>query len=515
MSDSDTSSFEPSDFSQVSSDESDHDDDEVGGEGEGEGEDAGEEGNDQEEPPTRSSSVKHNQQTFTSKKEAIKEIHYCLDHVVALGNQIWQDAKQCNIWMKRIEKNPQPLGFRATPHRDWDQHIQEEVRNPKVAVHVEDTVLYSKMNSVKYLDMYDEYNLKRSRTKKCPVVLFRWPVDYDDLEERQIMQPVDAKAGGESNVDDEWEYYFGDGLDEEDFRRYRSRKRKYSNVECTPSNSHLMKEGEEKELQDLIQRSWDKAVHIASNIFDTNLKPTTATTNKREKSSRDDGKVTDENKSIPQHKEAISDRLIQAQAVLRCKELGIEFDTILVPEYDPYYTCQVCKKRIRYKSNEMVMIHLFGSVTKRGCCWNRIREEQENIVQRVLENEALNIIDNLLQVVFKSLKQRRPSEDPMNWLDVCNSMIETLQNATNIKQLMTSENDLVTQMISSSEYFTQNQRYGQVHGDNLGQYEQVDHSALQTIQIDQDLLPFVLNKDVMKIALSRLVARYDDRLSKY
>jgi hypothetical protein len=166
---------------------------------------------------------------------------------------------------------------------------------------------------------------------------------------------------------------------------------------------------------------------------------------------------------------------------------------------------------------------LFGSVTERGCCWNRIRQEQERITQRVLENEAWNIIDNLLQVIFKSLKQRNDeqkdaAEDPMNWLDVCNSMIETLEKATNVRQLMARENDQARQMLGSQEYLMHSgsSNSEQINStDNLGNNMQVTQSELQTIQIDQDLLPFVMNKDIMQLVLSRLICRYDDRLSKY
>lgn len=512
---SDTSSFEPSDSAQDSYDENDREEDEEdeeNDEGESEEEEVANHPREQGSP-SPSPSVNH-EQSYTLKQEAIKELHHCLDHVVAYGNQIWQDAKRCNNWMKRMEKNPEPLGFRATPKRDWNFHIQDEVRNPKVAVHIEDAVLYSNLNHVKYVNLYNGYNLERSRTKRTPAVLFQWPVDYDDLEKREVDENACEKS---NNVDQEWENYFGDGLDEIDFRRFRSRKRKFSDLGSSSSCNRLEKEGE-REIQDLIQRSWDKAVHIASNVFDTNI-----TTNVGENSSTND-KQNSEKESGSEHKEAITDRLVQAQAVLRCKELGIEFDSIYIPKNDPYYTCQVCKKRIRFHSNETIIIHLFGSVTERGCCWNRIRQEQERITQRVLENEAWNIIDNLLQVIFKSLKQRNDeqkdaAEDPMNWLDVCNSMIETLEKATNVRQLMARESDQARQMLGPQEYLMHSGGSNSVQinsTDNLGnKMQQVTQSELQTIQIDQDLLPFVMNKDIMQLVLSRLICRYDDRLSKY
>lgn len=505
---SDTSSFEPSDLSShaSSSDENDHEEEKEKNKGEQE---TGQVKRGKS-PKAPSSSIQRDEQSYTIKQEAIKELHHCLDHVIAHGNQIWQDAKRCNNWMKRMEKNPQPLGFRATPQRDWDFHIQDEVRNPKVAVHIEDVVLYSNMNHVKYVNLYEECNLKRSRTNKAPAVLFLWPVDCDDLEEREI-------EGAKSNVDHEWEHYFGDGLDEIDFRRYRSRKRKFSDLMGDMVHKKSLKKEGERELQDLIQRSWDKAVHIASNVFDTSTSAGIG-----ENSSQNNNPLN-ENKSGNDCKEASTDRLIQAQAVLRCKELGIEFDPIYITEHDPYYTCQICNKRLRFHSREKVIVHLFGSITDRGCCWNRIRQEQERIAQKVLENEALNIIDNLLHIVFKSLKQRNDQDkdrqdDPMNWLDVCNSIIETLEKATHVQQFMKNENNFAMQLFSSPERVAHyNGSYGDVNkSGNLGKSMQVvERSELQTIQIDQDLLPFVLNKDIMQIVLSRLIGRYDDRLNKY
>jgi hypothetical protein len=377
------------------------------------------------------------------------------------------------------------------------------------------------------MELCDDYNLKRSRRDKKPVVLFQWPLEYDEILKRKNEESLDIRVRKlqRTKVDHEWECYYGDGLDEMDFMRYRSQKRKLSEVNA--SLTERQPEGM-LELQDLIQRSWDMAVHIASNVFVTEV-PTVAIA--REESSKQQKEKEDEPLSRQKYqvKEGWTDRMVQARAVLRCKELDIEFDPIYVPDCESYYTCQVCKKRMRYHSNEKVIVHLFGSVTEPGCCWNRIREEEENITQKILQHEALNIIDNLLHIIFQKqklqqtndkTKEEGPTRTPMNWFDVCNCMMETLEKAKIVGQQESMENRKVMQMLhpqDSSKYYYAYEHSNDNHGYDIpgGFKVPSENCELQTIQIDENLPPFVLNKDVMKVVLSRLILRYDDRPNKY
>ena len=416
-------------------------------------------------------------------KDVVREMTTNLSQIVSLGNQICIAAGRQNEWMVRSDKTPRPLEDAPRSASSSSTETGGGDRNAvhKVAIHAGDRVLYSKLKSVQYIKENIEETATRHEATKTPAQLFQWPIDYTEFQKRDKVEWEGARdairtgqkpKSAKSDVDRDWEYYYGDGVDAQDFSQRRSQKRKIGDISNGSAPGSMM------ELQDFIQRAWDKAVHIASNTMA--VRAESPQTNVAEHLDAPSGSLNESDDGDTQNDKTSSHRSIQAKAVLKCKQLNIEFDPIYVPDDDPHYTCQSCNERMPYVSNENVMRHLFGSINEKGCCWKLVQEKQHSIAQQILEREAMNIIDNLLHVAFKQAKEEscakddeNPQTHPLNWLDVCNAMMETLNKPTNVR------------------------------------WSDIDHN-IQTMQIDQDMLPFPLSKDVMKVVFSRLIERYDD-----
>jgi hypothetical protein len=144
-----------------------------------------------------------------------------------------------------------------------------------------------------------------------------------------------------------------------------------------------------------------------------------------------------------------------------------------------------------------------------------------------MEREAMNIVDNLLQIVFKTMKQKmdRSSGDRpiMTWLDVCNTMTATLNMARDPqmtkhveyqeleKEQMAQIAKQRNQSVQVDETMDDPEGRSQASNNREGRRTKLDSSdGIGTLQIDHDLMPFTLSRDVMKVSLSRLIERYHD-----
>ncbi len=449
-----------------------------------------------------------------------------LDHIAALGYQILKDGHKVDEWLDKFSQSCGPVS-RPSPedvstyHRKPENTLpQQQEQHGKLALHEEDRLVYSNMKNVEYIK-HTEKSVAQCIEKGKALSLFQWPVDHGKIEER-IIKDDDRKTRSASTsfafistkgayTDEKWDQLYGDGIDEEEFRcRCISQETKQhsssnnwhgldafiSNTDDHSDNGHdCDKPNEMKQaLKEFIQRCWERSLHIASNTFNVNCMDSFGdSAGESQKANAGNSPLDESNtteiihdktdgESIREKSEYDSPSNLshQAQAVLKCKELGIVFDHICV-DSDSWYICQSCHQRLRYDSNEQVMNHLFGTQTSKGCCWEMIQEKRRMLAESVLQREAMSIIDNILQVVLKSKQSfntdkdastRNENVDPLNWKCVCITMLESLRNAV-------------------------------VFADN-----EEKMSPLQTIQLDPDLPPFPMNGAIMEIALSRLIDRY-------
>ena len=467
-------------------------------------------------------------------RHLVKEMNAHLDHIIATGNQILIDAHIGNNWIKRLNKISQDT--RTTRMHGKSGSVQMKLQlggQHNVKIHAEDTLLYSQLKNVKFFGLDDARKdaMKANVQRELYSSLFRWPADYNDI----IACGTEPKDS--ASVDQEFERYYGDGVDEQDFHTRRFRKRKITEISsssyrtCTATGeANTLDESFSVVLQDMIRRSWDKAMHIASNTLEIRTRKDDG------KNVNLDGNTGDLNDkpSSDDFEDDSSDRSIQAKAVLKCKQLQIEFDPIYVPDDDPFYICQCCNKRIRYHSNERIISHLYGSIQERGCCWKVIRAKQELVVKNILEQEAMNIVENLLQITFKTIKQKLENRNKklrvpvMNWVDICDAMMTTLNMAStcNIQMEDSIEFEKLQKEQAAQIEKQQNQSVTNMDietpglSNNWSKMMDVKTSkgrpggAVDTIQVDPNLLPCPLNRDVMKVALSRMIQRYHDGETK-
>jgi hypothetical protein len=126
------------------------------------------------------------------------------------------------------------------------------------------------------------------------------------------------------------------------------------------------------------------------------------------------------------------------QSVLKCKALGITFDPIEVfnkHDGEQFFTCQVCKRDIKYKTNKQALEHLFGGADGvAGCCWKIIQSKHLKIIKTILDREGLHIVDGLLHILIdRASKKKNEENEKLNWIDVIQLMEEELASSRNRK----------------------------------------------------------------------------------
>ena len=431
-----------------------------------------------------------------------REMSGHLDYLIAFGNDIIVAAHKRNNWiaqrnlsmsmldslsagasstLKNKSEECEGLQSQEAPEeKSRDIKRMRRIENLR-KVHAEDTVIYSKLKSVKYMN--DESGQQHSQTKNmADTSLFQWPMDFNEYYSLQQEQHKKKSKEGwietkcSSDVDKEWRNYFGDGIDPQEFLQRRSRKRSHAKISSMGSDSIAQgndhKRRSKLALQEFIQRAWDKAVHIASNTIE--ISPVDDATRLSQNSA---SLMTMETQRNREEEMTQRPRRQQDRYALRCKQLGIHFDPIYIDDDDPYYTCQSCKKRIKFVSNEKVMEHLFGSSETKACCRGLIEKKEEDILYGSVEKEAMNLIDNLLHIVFKKFKGVGLQEDKtINWINICDAMKETLSDPSNVSNIS----------------------------------EGSKRAGEETFQAQPNMSPFPLNEDLIKVAVSRLIERYDD-----
>jgi len=391
-----------------------------------------------------------------------------VDHILSLGYQILLDKGRLRAYIDSDERG-------EGQSRD-SIAAQQETDATTVAIHTEDRQIYSNLQNVDYC-MHDETAVRRSLERGKALPIFKWPIDLNSIQKRKCgnsnnTYEITSTSKRKPNVDVGWEFYYGDGINDADFREiYCSKKRRLeidkSNELFPPAstNDDVAVDELGTVLHDLIQRSWDKAVHIAGCTLSTSK-------NKDNVSSDGSRKNDKQNNS--------SDLSCQAAAVVKCKELEISFAHINI--ISNRYTCECCHSILQYVSNEEVIKHLFGDQNKRGCCWKSIEEKQQKMAMKILERETISIIDNLLQIIFRTMKrkcedkQNEDNDENMGWKEVYEEMKCALRGS-----LKCQHDDKV--------YFSE---------------------GLTTLQTDANLMPFPLNDHLLEIVLSRLVTRYVD-----
>ncbi len=405
-----------------------------------------------------------------------RDIAASLDQIIALGNDIILADHGRNEW--------------STKQDGLSKDQREKSRKPKRLIHGEDRALYSRLSSVNYHNGKEgNKNLKLGRLSSY---VFQWPIDFENHP--SVQHPLEETDGMEcsENVDKEWEHFYGDGVDFHYFQQCRSKNKKSAHLDIREIHSTKNRStasdpipvpGSNMEVEKFIQRAWDKAVHIASNSvkFDSQQrdKDPSSTSLTNADDDCDASSNTSHTSTTEEEGCAINTnhrtRQIQLRAARRCKELGIEFQPIHVSDDDPYYICQSCNSRIRYESHAKTMQHLFGSWEEndnkhaRGCCEILIRKKEIDIARGVMKKETMQIIDNLLQMLFQDDERSRgiirKITDRKNWEDVC---------------------DIV-------------KHYHDSAGGN---------DSMQCFEVSADILPFPSSSEMIKVVCSRLVERY-------
>jgi hypothetical protein len=218
----------------------------------------------------------------------------------------------------------------------------------------------------------------------------------------------------------------------------------------------------------LLLRCWERAIHAASCAI------VPETSDPMEKGSIPQ-RAADRSASTDEHGDALYP-YGPAAAKQQCQAL--QFPKL--PPVAPF-DCPSCG--INFDQTERLVQHYYGSENQRGCCWAQIRLAQRQLLDRLLQSEVQTQTQTLMRLLLTNLQQPQTAsksntkttpEQVFDWQDVLRVLEQSL--ATSKAQTPCT-----------------------VNADNVLQ---------QTLQVEIDKPPLLMNKRVMDAIAARLNDRY-------
>ena len=498
--------------------------------------------------------------------ESIQDAKDNLDYIISFGQQIyekkqfqrlWKDDNRNRFRFLQCNKNNQydndynvssltsSSSSKVTSHsKKKNNNLRIKSRKNNYLIHSEDHFLYNEMSN--YIKRKGIKQHKDKHKQSC--TLFQWPISrniHNILSRCRNDDDNNNNNNHDNNItDDAWEEEYGDGLIYEEIQ----------------NKFDVNLEQENKIIDEMIHRAWDRAIHVASttigvdldmtNTSDTsnvscsntsyisnNKSESSIVTNIPDPNQDNNNNHYNEEKSIDSinHKMTHLQQMInqvspnQINSIMKCKSLGITFDPIQVYTQDGhnnndkddtlyYYKCPSCHIVYNFISKEEIMTHLFGSSLPsndeeddlvKGCCWKLIHEKHCQVVKSILEREQNHIIDGLLHILFqKGIKRMKYVEDCRSNDGSSNKMNndndDVGKNPHHISDVMNWV-DVLSFMKEEIDETT-------IHCTNNCSEEEEAVVAVgcneKTIQVHDKILPITLNKDVLKVVIGKAVNRY-------
>lgn len=170
--------------------------------------------------------------------------------------------------------------------------------------------------------------------------------------------------------------------------------------------------------------------------------------------------------------------MTRAGAQDKCRAMGIE-----LPQDDDngIVACPCCS--IEFESKEKLKDHFYGddSVEGGGCCWLEIRKRQQAMIERILEAEVGNQVENLISLFFEGQQAAVETDDakPRDWEFVLATLKRKIPDFIHTKIL------------------------GGFKGKRPKNSE-----ACQTVLVDKERPPLVFNAQVYRMAENKVLQRY-------
>ena len=247
----------------------------------------------------------------------------------------------------------------------------------------------------------------------------------------------------------------------------------------------------------LIEKCWERAIHIASNALVVPV--TAAPANTATAGNMNDTNVSKISSSIEPFD--INTPLSQDECREKCKSLGVDLDSLRskgdASEGLSDTTCPRCTRS--FPTTEELIDHFYGTTQTTGCCRALIRPRHLQLIRNLLQKYAENQTDQLGALLVNGSKQMEQKQrGPFGWRDVRQNMMHAVENSA-----------LIPTGNHSSHPHTNTrhpvQQSMQLSLGMTGENDEEDATNATTTA-----LPLMLNPMILEAVNRRLIDRYAD-----
>ena len=383
------------------------------------------------------------------RREEREDLVRSLEHVVAVGSRIRHTLWGTHRWKKsNRRKKSRKLGIRGnvpTIEKYGDQ-VDIPADFPPPRMHAEDVRIYGRTGR-----RQGNWPLKVPR---------RGPDDFEwDREHGDCIHPL---AFVEARLSD---------IPPLKRQRVDGPNLSTDTTDCTVKMNEVPRA--------MLVRCWERAVHAAaSTVYCDNengrreAHPSTVQASSSTSVGEPRGESIQAEARRSDGQSAISNntKYSSESAERKCQDLNIR-----LASGDGDRACPTCG--IEFDSDEDLRKHFFGRANQRGCCWTKIRMEQYNLLDQVLQKEVAGCAEGLIRIAMANIDSRRAEtgEDSMatsDWQDIMR-FLESVHASSHV-------------------------------------HEACSDPTIATLRHASKMLPLVLNFRTLQSLSSRLIERYTD-----
>ena len=467
------------------------------------------------------------------------DVQDALEHVIAIGSSIQHDFARYGDW--RIRRQPTLMwqhvyGTSSSNGGIMDEEEEEETDHPpsrrqrqqrrQQQLHAEDVRIYGS-NGIPREPWPQVQHRKRQGIDNDE----QWQIEHGDnidlvtfsiekLSQMPAMSEDDNVVNGRN-------------------RSFVEREGKESSMD--QNRNGTVGEGKEGRAtdganltsnqlsRDLLLRCWERAVHA---MACTPLAPTTTITKKTNVPTLDrvqaNSRVSHAAENNTSNNIDQSTDYSSSTARKKCKEWKCELPSREdVPtttsaqqqQQSQTHHCPDC--HLEYDTIEQLQSHYYGNdaYQQLGCCWNVIRTKQRSLIDQILQRHIQLQMDQFIEIVLSQASQNcintnrtipfgrrngncnnnsRKRQRLLNWYDILQFTKTTIGSSIPMRLPMNSMED--TQ--ETVDHHQQQQQH------NSTAITDLNHPILETLQVQHDKYPLVLNQSIVQAVERRLLDRY-------
>lgn len=345
---------------------------------------------------------------FTAAEKArLTRLRDALEHIVVIGSKV---------------------------HRDrWRRQVFEEKEQKRASKKTSESEIAMDCPPMSTAATTTTTDTERPRSKKRKRVVVRHAEDlriYGPPHPLPLPEGIPPDQQNETTIDDsEWNFEHGDSIPPILFRMARlsgeyPNEEEWARYEDNPKLKSLTSTNVTIDRRDvpraLIEKCWERAVHIASNAMVVSMNGGGGAAAATQNATQNSSKAT---RKRPWVQPFDSDTLLsQESCIQKCESLGVDMESLRKAEGSTFATRKDCDKTNNdtgnscprctrsFSTHQELLGHYYGTSEATGCCRAEIRPKHLDLIKNLLQNYAESQLDQLATVVLSQNNQTSSQE---------------------------------------------------------------------------------------------------------